>query len=114
MDDIAEQQEVAQQISQAISSPIPAVFGGTEVDEAELEKELEALEQEDLDRELLHIEPFSVFQPHEDGPPGRQSSEEGQASKKDGGAQSQSRKAPEPKTEEDKELDELSQWAATM
>lgn len=54
MDDIAEQQDVAREISDAISNPVAF---GQDVDEEELEKELEELEQEQLDKELLGIEP---------------------------------------------------------
>ncbi|XP_040332702.1 charged multivesicular body protein 4a isoform X1 [Herpailurus yagouaroundi] len=50
MADITEQQEVAQQISDAISRPV-----GFDVDEDELLEELEKLEQEELARELLHV-----------------------------------------------------------
>lgn len=53
MDDIAEQQDVAREISDAISNPVAF---GQDVDEDELEKELEELEQEELDKELLGIE----------------------------------------------------------
>ncbi|XP_055315501.1 charged multivesicular body protein 4b-like [Sitodiplosis mosellana] len=49
MDDIGEQQDVANEISQAISTPI----GGFNYDEDELEKELQDLEQEQLDEDLL-------------------------------------------------------------
>nr|CAD7258664.1 unnamed protein product [Timema shepardi] len=52
MDDIAEQQDVAKEISDAISNPV--AFGG-DVDEEELEAELEALEQEELDNQLLGV-----------------------------------------------------------
>ncbi|XP_039247757.1 charged multivesicular body protein 4b-like [Styela clava] len=52
MDDIAEQQEVAQEISDALSGPVGF---GTDVDEDELLAELEELEQEDLDKELLAV-----------------------------------------------------------
>ncbi|XP_045483093.1 charged multivesicular body protein 4b [Harmonia axyridis] len=52
MDDIAEQQDVANEISQAISNPIGF---GEDIDEDELNKELEELEQETLDSELLDI-----------------------------------------------------------
>lgn len=52
MDDIAEQQDVANEISQAISNPIGF---GEDIDEDELSKELEDLEQETLDNELLDI-----------------------------------------------------------
>lgn len=50
MDEITEQQQIADEISQAISNPV--AFGG-QVDEDELMKELEDLEQEQLDKELL-------------------------------------------------------------
>lgn len=53
MDDIAEQQDVAREISDAISNPVAF---GNDVDDEELEKELEELEQEQLDKELLGIE----------------------------------------------------------
>ncbi|XP_011301535.1 charged multivesicular body protein 4b [Fopius arisanus] len=53
MDDIAEQQDVAKEISDAISNPVAF---GHDVDEDELEKELEELEQEALDEELLGVE----------------------------------------------------------
>jgi len=52
MDDIAEQQEVAREISEAISNPVAF---GQDIDEDELERELEELEQEELDNELLDI-----------------------------------------------------------
>lgn len=85
MEDIAEQQDVAKEISDAISNPV--AFGkffywhtircelnvdgsllnaqhcvffffwltGNDIDEDELEKELEELEQEELDKELLGV-----------------------------------------------------------
>lgn len=51
-DDIAEQQELANEISNVISSPIGM---DAQFDEDDLMKELEELEQEDLDKELLNI-----------------------------------------------------------
>lgn len=54
MDDIAEQQDVAKEISEAISNPVAF---GHDVDEDELERELEELEQEELDKELLGVGP---------------------------------------------------------
>jgi len=61
MDDIAEQQDVAKEISDAISSPVAF---GQEFDEDELEAELDMLgeeleleEQEKLDDQLLNIGP---------------------------------------------------------
>ncbi|XP_077295836.1 charged multivesicular body protein shrub isoform X2 [Arctopsyche grandis] len=52
MDDIAEQQDVAKEISDAISNPVAF---GQDIDEEELERELEELEQEELDKELLGV-----------------------------------------------------------
>lgn len=52
MDDIAEQQDVAREISDAISNPVAF---GQDMDDDELEKELEELEQEELDKELLGV-----------------------------------------------------------
>ncbi len=57
MDDIAEQQEVAREISDAISNPLAF---GQDVDDDELEKELEELEQQALDEELLKVGPVAV------------------------------------------------------
>ncbi|KAF0292465.1 Charged multivesicular body protein 4b [Amphibalanus amphitrite] len=54
MDDIAEQQDVAREISDAISNPVSF---GQDMDEDELERELEELEQEELDKELLDLGP---------------------------------------------------------
>ncbi len=61
MDDIAEQQDVAKEISDAISNPVAF---GQEFDEDELEAELNDLEaelelneQEELDKELLKVGP---------------------------------------------------------
>merc|ERR1712053_29865 len=61
MDDIAEQQDVAKEISEAISNPVAF---GQEFDEDELEAELDALgeeleldEQEGLDKQMLDIGP---------------------------------------------------------
>lgn len=53
MDDIAEQNDIATEISNAISTGII----GSGVDEDELAKELEELEQETLDSELLNVGP---------------------------------------------------------
>lgn len=61
MDDIAEQQDVAREISDAISNPVAF---GQEFDEDELESELNELEaeleqneQEELDKQLLDVGP---------------------------------------------------------
>ncbi|KAI8504346.1 PREDICTED: charged multivesicular body protein 4c-like isoform X1 [Branchiostoma belcheri] len=52
MADIQEQQDIAQEISDAISKPVGF---GEDVDEDDLLAELEELEQEDLDEKLLDI-----------------------------------------------------------
>merc|ERR550532_1794176 len=55
MDDIAEQQDVAKEISEAISSPVAF---GQEFDEDELEAELDALGEElELEEQLLDVGP---------------------------------------------------------
>jgi len=54
MDDIHDQQEVAKEISEAISNPIGF---GNDLDEDELMAELEELEQEELDKQLLDVAP---------------------------------------------------------
>jgi charged multivesicular body protein 4A/B len=53
MDDIAEQNDIANEISNAIST---GIIGQT-VDDDELARELEELEQEGLDAELLKVDP---------------------------------------------------------
>ena len=50
MDDIRDQMDLANEISDAISQPVGF---GVEFDEDELTKELEDLEQEELDAKLL-------------------------------------------------------------
>uniref|UniRef100_UPI003AAB3641 charged multivesicular body protein 4b-like isoform X2 n=1 Tax=Centroberyx gerrardi TaxID=166262 RepID=UPI003AAB3641 len=52
MQDITEQQELAQEISDAISKPVGF---GEDFDEDELLAELEELEQEELDKNLLEV-----------------------------------------------------------
>merc|ERR1719414_135151 len=52
MDDVAEQQEIANEISDAISAPVGF---GNDVDEDDLMAELEELEQETLDEQLLDV-----------------------------------------------------------
>lgn len=52
MDDIAEQQELANEISNAISNPVAF---GQDIDEDELEAELEQLEQEEFDQKLIGV-----------------------------------------------------------
>ena len=60
MDDIAEQQDVAKEISDAISNPVAF---GQDLDDDELEKELEELEQEALEDELLKVGPSTDVMP---------------------------------------------------
>jgi len=52
MDDIQEQQDVANEISEAISNPVGF---GADIDEDELLNELDELEQEELDRNLISL-----------------------------------------------------------
>ena len=54
MDEVREQQQIADEISQVISNPIGF---GQEVDEDDLLKELEEMEQEELDKQLLDTTP---------------------------------------------------------
>lgn len=54
MDDIAEQNDIANEISNAIST---GIVSPNAVDEDELARELEELEQEGLDQELLNVGP---------------------------------------------------------
>ena len=56
MDDIAEQ-DVTREFSDVVSNPIAF---GQEVDDEELERELELLEQEGLDESLLKIGPTTT------------------------------------------------------
>jgi charged multivesicular body protein 4 len=53
MDDVAEQQEIANEISEAISNPVGFQ---QDVDEDDLLKELEELEQQDLEEKLLDVD----------------------------------------------------------
>ena len=53
MDDIAEQQDLANEISAAISSPMGF---GNDVDEDDLLAELEGMEQEEMDRQVCFRE----------------------------------------------------------
>lgn len=52
MDDISEQQQVSEEISNAISNPVGF---SDDVDEDELLRELEDLQDQDLEAELLNI-----------------------------------------------------------
>jgi len=60
MDEVQEQQEIANEISEAISNPVGF---DREFDEDELAKELEELEQEELDEQLLQVGPSATDLP---------------------------------------------------
>ncbi|XP_065166813.1 charged multivesicular body protein 4 [Atheta coriaria] len=90
MDDIAEQQDVAREISDAISNPVAF---GQDVDEDELEKELEELEQEALEDELIKVGPAADDLP---------AVPEGEVVKP----------RPAKKVEEDDDMKELENWAS--
>lgn len=90
MDDVAEQQEIANEISDAISNPVGF---NTDLDEDELMAELEELEQEELDEKLLDVGPIA------DNLPSVPTAEP-----------AGSRKVPA--VEEDDELKELEAWAS--
>ncbi|KAJ1957174.1 ESCRT-III subunit protein snf7 [Linderina pennispora] len=60
MDDIRDQMDLANEVSEAISQP---QFFGAELDEDELNAELEELEQEELDKKLLNAERAPVSLP---------------------------------------------------
>lgn len=99
MDDIAEQQDVAKEIADAISNPVAF---GQEFDEDDLEAELDALgdeleleEQEELDKQLLDVGP-AVGLP--DVPVAEPASKIKPAAKK--------------AEEDDPELAELASWAS--
>ncbi|KAK2493823.1 hypothetical protein MC885_010506 [Smutsia gigantea] len=91
MADITEQQEVAQQISDAISRPIGF---GDDVDEDDLLEELEELEQEELAQEL------NVGQ--EEEPPVKLPSV----------PSTHLPAGPVPRTDEDEELKQLAEWVS--
>ena len=54
MEDIAEQQDVANEIAEAISNPVGF---GNDVDESDLLKELEELEEETIQEKLVNVGP---------------------------------------------------------
>jgi|ERR1711881_337162 len=100
MDDIAEQQDVAKEISEAISNPVAF---GQEFDEDELEAELDALgeeleldEQEALDKQMLDIGPSVGLPDVPTAEPPRPAA---------------AAKAPR-KEEEDPDMAELAAWAS--
>lgn len=61
MDDISEQTDIANEISEAIST---SLGGQQDFDEDELNAELEELEQEDLDEQMLNIGPVADTTPN--------------------------------------------------
>ena len=118
MDDIAEQQDVAKEISEAISNPVAfgqvkqrlfceslflkKKFSFQEFDEDELEAELDALgdeleleEQEELDKQLLDVGPIKTLP---DVPSSVPANPQPAAAKK--------------KEEEDPDMAELAAWAS--
>lgn len=101
MDDIAEQQDVAKEISDAISNPVAF---GQEFDEDELEAELDALgeeleleEQEKLDDQLLNIGPAVGLPDIPTAEPARPAAARPVAARKE---------------EEDPDMAELAAWAS--
>lgn len=93
-DDIAEQQELANEISNVISSPIGQ---DALVDEDDLMRELEELEQENLDKELLQIPSTNPLPDVPSEQPERAAS---------------ASKTKKNVSNEEKELDELLNWAS--
>jgi len=104
MDDIAEQQDVAKEISDAISNPLSF---GQDLDEDELERELEELEQEDLDKALLNVGPIST--PAADETEDIRVPDVPSSSKTKKPA---ARAPPKPVEEDDDEMKELAAWAS--
>ena len=108
MDDITEQQEVAKEISDAISSP---VNWGHDIDEDELEAELneleaeaDASEQEALDRELLKVTPTPNVELPDVPTSAEQEKEAAEAKPK--------KVANKVKEEDDDDMAELAAWAS--
>uniref|UniRef100_T1J526 Charged multivesicular body protein 4b n=1 Tax=Strigamia maritima TaxID=126957 RepID=T1J526_STRMM len=93
MDEVAEQQDIAKEISDVISNPIGFQ---NDIDEDELEKELEELEQEELDEKLLDVGGPSVDELP--SPPTAEPRKPAAVARS--------------KPEDDKELAELEQWAS--
>jgi len=91
MDEVQEQQEMANEISEAISNPVGF---GTDVDDDELLAELEELEQEQVEEKLLNVGPAA--------------SDTLPAVPQDPVPASVAKK----KTQEDDDLAELAQWAS--
>ncbi|KAL0949770.1 hypothetical protein HGRIS_009809 [Hohenbuehelia grisea] len=60
MSTVAEQRELANEVAEAISNPM---YGGMELDDADLKAELEELEQDQLNERLMGAEHVPVHQP---------------------------------------------------
>ncbi|KFM77777.1 Charged multivesicular body protein 4b, partial [Stegodyphus mimosarum] len=88
MDEVQEQQEIANEISDAISNPVGF---DRDFDEDELARELEELEQEELDEQLLAVGPAAAELPN---PP---TAEPSRPAKRE--------------EEEDEDMKELAAWA---
>lgn len=101
MDEVAEQQEIANEISEAISNPVGF---GHDVDEAELEAELEELEQEELEKQLLDVTPAT-----KDQLPSVPAAEPAASSRARAAARPAAAKAAD---HEDDDMKELAQWAS--
>ncbi len=95
MDDIGEQQDIAREISDAISNPVAF---GQDVDEDDLEQELEKLEQEALDEELLRVGPSATKLPA--------------APVDEPAAKVHEKKLPVRKLEDDQDMKDLEMWAS--
>ncbi|KRG00319.1 uncharacterized protein Dwil_GK22870, isoform B [Drosophila willistoni] len=99
MDDIAEQQDVAREISDAISNPVAF---GADLDDEDLERELDELEQENFDKEIIGIpEPTHTLPeaPTEDLP------EKAKEKKKTPA------KVSDPEVDDDPDMKQLLSWA---
>lgn len=97
MDDIAEQQDVANEISEAISNPIGY---SNDIDEDELARELEDLEQETIDEQMLDVQTPGTALP------------ESSVNLPSVPATSLPVQKPKQKVAEDDEMKELEMWAS--
>ncbi|CAG9765785.1 unnamed protein product [Ceutorhynchus assimilis] len=96
MDDIAEQHDIANEISNAISNPVGF---GEDIDEDELTKELEELEAEEMEKELVEV------------PGPRKLPELPNAEDLEEAAAKEKVKKPAKKVEDQDDLKELENWA---
>jgi len=107
MDEVKEQQQIADEISSAISNPVAF---GQDVDEDELMKELEDIEQEELDKVLLETGPSPAKEPLVELPAAPSSTLSPARTAEAAAASSSSSRTKASKEEED-ELAELAKWA---